>query len=362
MDFSSRLLSWYYKNYRPLPWRSSSDPYIIWISEVILQQTRMEQGIVFFNRFIHVFPTVYDLAKASEDRVLRAWQGLGYYSRARSLHASAREIVANRQGVFPETYAEWIELKGIGPYTAAAISSIAYGEAVPAIDGNVYRVLSRLLAIDKCIDTSAGKKVFKEVAESLLTEYDPGGFNQAIMDFGSLVCKPVSPTCNDCLFNRECLTYRRNAVSTFPVRKPKRKAVSRYFNYFYFFFFNDDGHTMFYVRQRSGDDIWKNLYELPLLETKSFVSEAELTAHPWWTELFPADCGCTFYHTPVAINHKLTHQTIHARFYRVMVDPLKISRLEARFLCSSLDAFEEMAKPRLIERFMEKESLTTHPS
>jgi A/G-specific adenine glycosylase len=176
MDFSTRLLSWYHKYQRPLPWRHSSDPYQVWLSEIILQQTRMEQGVIYFNRFLRAFPTVNDLACAHEDSVLRVWQGLGYYSRARNLHAGAKEIVDNRQGIFPGNYKEWIKIIGVGSYTAAAIASIVYRECVPAIDGNVYRILSRIFAIEECIDTSAGKKVFRDTAEELIACSDPGGF------------------------------------------------------------------------------------------------------------------------------------------------------------------------------------------
>ena len=354
MDFSSRLLSWYHKYQRPLPWRHSSDPYQVWLSEIILQQTRMDQGVIYFNRFVNSFPTVYDLARAHEDSVLRIWQGLGYYARARNLHAGAKEIVDHRQGVFPESYMEWIKINGVGSYTAAAISSIVYEECVPAIDGNVYRILSRIFAIEDCIDTSAGKKVFRETAEGLITCFDPGGFNQAMMDFGSLVCKPVNPVCRECMFSRECLANLRHAVSKYPLRKQKKIASSRYFNYFYFFVDNDPNQAVFYVQQRHSNDIWRGLFELPLLETKGAVTEWDIASHQWWKRLFPDGHGYTFFHVPIAIDHKLTHQTIHARLYMVRTNPLHTVKLDQFFSRSDKEEFENKAKPRLIERLLEK--------
>lgn len=353
MNFSSRLLLWYSRNKRALPWRASSDPYIIWVSEVILQQTRMDQGVVYFNRFMASFPTLHDLANASEDKVLRVWQGLGYYSRARNLHAAAKEIVANREGVFPKTMSEWMQLKGVGPYTAAAIASMAFGEAVAALDGNVYRILARLFAIDSPMDTSRGKQVFHEVAGDLIDMEDPGGFNQAMMDFGSLVCKPANPDCINCIFNRECLAFLRNAVSKYPIRKQKERPRERYFNYFLFFYKDSDRPARFYISKRSGHDIWKNLYELPLLETKTAVSDKELMNDPWLKGLFPAGCVYRFYHSPTNIQHKLTHQTIHACFYKVMVNPACTKILDQRFIGTTISGFQDMAKPRLIERFIE---------
>ena len=360
MDFSSRLLSWYHTNQRSLPWRNSSDPYLVWLSEIILQQTRMDQGILYFHRFVDAFPTVQDLASAHEDTVLRTWQGLGYYTRARNLHAAAKEIVSNRQGVFPESYQEWINIKGVGSYTAAAVSSIVNGECVPAIDGNVYRILSRIFAIEECIDTSAGKKVFHETAEGLIACNDPGGFNQAMMDYGSLVCKPANPACGECMFNRECLAYLRHAVSKYPVRKPKKPGSLRYFNYFYFFFRNDPGQAVFYVQQRDSNDIWRGLFELPLLETKGAVTEMEVVSHQWWGKLFPDGLGYTFFHTPIAMEHKLTHQTIHARLYIVETDPAHNLKLDQLYLRSDKDDFEHKAKPRLIERLMGKVYALNH--
>jgi A/G-specific adenine glycosylase len=360
MDFSSRLLSWYHNNQRPLPWRNSSDPYMVWISEIILQQTRMDQGIVYFKRFINHFPTVHDLAKAHEDSILRVWQGLGYYTRARNLHAAAKEIVENRQGVFPKNYADWIKLKGVGSYTAAAISSIAFGEFVPALDGNAYRVLSRIFAIDDCIDTSAGKKIYWNIAEGLMTGNEPGSFNQAMMDFGSLVCKPANPACRVCMYQRECLANLKNTVSKYPVRKPKKVASLRYFNYFYFLFTGDLGQSVFYIRQRIDNDIWKGLFELPMLETSKFADEIEIVNHRWWTNIFPDSDGFTFVHTPINIEHKLTHQTIKATLYIVLTDPSISNRLDDLFLQSNQKEFEKKAKPRLIERLLEKSRSGNH--
>lgn len=359
MNFSDHLLSWYDGNGRKLPWRTTRNPYLVWVSEIILQQTRMEQGLVYYSRFTEVFPDVYALANASEHQVLRAWQGFGYYSRARHLHRAARQIVDDFGGVFPETSREWIRLKGVGPYTAAAIASIAFDEAVPAIDGNVIRILARLYAIRQNMDTSAGKKVFYDLAMRLLPDLRAGDFNQAMMDFGSLVCKPVRPDCQDCIFQFQCKAFRQGVVGQYPLRRRKKPVRVRHFNYFCFYTDDPQDGVSFFIQQRKGNDIWKSLYEFPLLETKHNTPVEELTAHPWLKALFRDDTVSVPEHDGVTLKHQLTHQRICARFFRIrLYDSLK-EKLMQQYLFVNRETFDSLPKSRLIEGFLKK-WLTRH--
>jgi A/G-specific adenine glycosylase len=262
MHFSQRLLWWYHQNGRPLPWRETKDPYAIWISEIILQQTRVDQGLGYYLRFMEAYPDVHSLARAPLDELLRLWQGLGYYSRARNLHQAALQLVEEHGGKLPQSFQGWLQVKGVGPYTAAAIASIAFNEAVPALDGNVFRVLARLFAIEHGFETAAEKAAFRSLAQDLMDAEHSGDFNQAMMDFGALVCKPAAPDCASCPFNRECLALARDKVTQFPVRKKKAAPRLRYFNYFLFFL---KGEKTFPVQQRGSGDIWEKLYELPLI-------------------------------------------------------------------------------------------------
>ncbi len=348
MDFSARLLSWYEQNSRSLPWRESNDPYQIWISEVILQQTRIEQGKSYFYRFMEAFPDVNILAAASEDHVMRLWQGLGYYSRARHLHQSARYIVDHHRGRFPQTSAAWLKLKGVGHYTAAAIASIAFNEAVPALDGNALRILARLFAVNESIDSAKGKSVLYELALMVLPEDRPGDFNQAMMDFGSVVCKPVSPQCKACIFQSDCEALRKNAVQDYPVRKTKKPVKTRFFNYF-FLYRQEAGEEMaFFVKRRTGNDIWRHMYEFPLLETAIETTTHELADHQAVKQLLNNNNTFNSVHR---IKHRLTHQLIVARFFPVRLSRDEQDRLIGTYRCVNREAFEGMAKPRLIERF-----------
>lgn len=314
-----------------------------------MQQTRMDQGISYYLRFLDAFPDVVALARAREEQVLRLWQGLGYYSRARNLHQAARYIVEKRNGVLPVTYRDWLSIKGVGPYTAAAIASIAHREAVPALDGNAYRVLSRIFALDANIDTGPGRKSFRQLAEALLDPVSPGDFNQALMDFGSLVCRPVNPRCHQCVFIRECLAFKEGAVEKYPLRHPRKKPRPRYFNYF---LFHTPGNEAFYIQKRPGDDIWKNLFELPMLESPEPLTGELLAIHPWWRSLFPAGPEPVFAHAPVHIRHQLTHQIIHASFFSVQLKPDQFAWLGEAFILSDENKFEALPKPRLVDRYM----------
>ena len=231
MNFSNLLIQWYLHNKRDLPWRKTIDPYRIWLSEIILQQTRVDQGMAYYFKFIYNFPSVFDLAKASEEDVLKLWQGLGYYSRARNLHFSAKYIVNELKGTFPANYYNLIKLKGVGDYTASAIASICYNESTAVVDGNVYRVLARYFGINTPINTSKGIKKFKQLAQELIDSKNPGTYNQAAMELGATVCKPQKPLCNECVFNNSCVALSKNLISNLPVKVNKLKIKQRYFNY-----------------------------------------------------------------------------------------------------------------------------------
>ena len=354
MDFTSRILSWYERNHRDLPWRSSTDPYVIWVSEVILQQTRMMQGLVFYARFIAAFPDVFSLASASEDKVLRTWQGFGYYSRARRMHATAREIVQKYGGQFPQTSAELIQLQGVGHYTAAAIASIAFGEAIPAIDGNVIRVFARLFAMRDNMDAAAGKKSIFHIADTYISRQHPGAFNQALMDFGSVVCKPQRPDCKHCLFSRECLALKQDAVDKYPVRSPKKHPTTRHFTFFLFLNKAHQRDTLFFVKQRTGNDIWKNLYDLPGLETPAPLTPEDIPGTSWWKSLLPGLDNLTLCSEMVRIEHKLTHQQIHAAFLCIEATEAMCQMLRKQFVEVSPDDFEDMPKPILIKNYLER--------
>lgn len=308
MGFSDTLLRWYRENRRDLPWRATRDPYRIWVSEIILQQTRVAQGLDYYHRFIERFPDITALALADEDEVLRLWQGLGYYSRARNLHAAAKAVCQ----CFPNTYEGVRAMKGIGDYTAAAICSIAYGLPYAAVDGNVYRVLSRYFGVETPIDSTQGKKEFTMLAQELLDKKHPGAFNQAIMDFGALQCVPVSPDCFACPFHGSCVAFGEGKVGAFPVKTKRAKMRLRHFNYLYV----KAGNATF-LHRRSGKDIWKGLYEFPLIETQEALSGVdELLATEAFKKLVGGD-AVTVVLRKKGLKHVLSHQTIFANLFEV---------------------------------------------
>lgn len=353
MMFSERLILWYDEHRRELPWRNKKDAYVVWVSEIILQQTRIDQGLAYFHRFLDAFPDIYSLASATETDVLRVWQGLGYYSRARNMHHTAKTIAEKHSGMFPDNSKALSRLKGIGDYTAAAISSIVNNEAVPAVDGNVYRLLARLFALNANIDTTTGKKTFRELAEALIPKNRPGDFNQAMMDFGSLICRPVNPLCKECIFNGECIAFKQNKVQQYPVRNEKKPVRHRFFNYFLFEYNDPGGNQVFYARQRKDDDIWKHLYELPLLETKKDIPEHDVFVHPWWKSIFPASQGFSVSGLIAEKKHQLSHQLIHARLFFVKItSPLNRKKLDNTFKAVDAETFEAMPKPRLLEQLL----------
>ena len=302
-NFSEILINWYREHKRELPWRESSDPYLIWISEIILQQTRVVQGYDYFIRFIKRFPDVTSLAEADEDEVMKFWQGLGYYSRARNLHAAARSM----NGVFPKTYPEVLALKGVGEYTAAAICSFAYNMPYAVVDGNVYRVLSRYLGIETPIDSTEGKKLFASLAGEFLDKSRPAVYNQAIMDFGAIQCTPQNPACLFCPLAGSCMALSKSMVAQLPVKQHKTKTTERFLNYIYV-----RAGACTFINKRTGNDIWKNLFELPLIETASSVTEEELLALPEFIKLFDKE------EVPVVrsicrnVKHVLSHRVLYA--------------------------------------------------
>lgn len=315
MDFHNILIKWYLQNKRDLPWRKTVDPYQIWLSEIMLQQTRVAQGTPYFFSFTKEFPTVKDLAEASEEKVLKLWQGLGYYSRARNLHKTAQYISNDLNGVFPGAYAELLKLKGVGEYTAAAIASFSYNECVPVVDGNVFRVLSRYFDIESDIALPATKKEFAALASELMPEDNPAMFNQAIMEFGALQCVPKSPDCSVCVFNESCAALQKGKVNLLPVKSKKVKVTNRYFNYL--ILEDETGNTL--IQKRTAKGIWHNLYEFPLIESetiidfKSVLEIARDVTFPQYTII-----GMEDYNNSTIV-HKLSHQHLHIQFWKIKV-------------------------------------------
>jgi A/G-specific adenine glycosylase len=310
MNFSKKILAWYYENKRELPWRSTKDPYKIWLSEIMLQQTRVAQGLPYYEKFVTAFPSVFDLADADEEKVLKLWQGLGYYSRARNMHSTAKKIVRDYKGDFPKTYKELIKLKGVGDYTASAIASISFNEPEPVVDGNVYRVLARYFGINLAINSSEGIKHFKSLAREVMDVEEIRDYNQGIMEFGAIQCAPKKPYCLHCPLNDSCIALKENRVHELPVKLKKTKVRKRYFNYLVVL----DGKNNTLLEQRQGKGIWQNLYQFPLLETDSEVElnsiKKEATS---FLEL--KDFEDIFLYNSKPIIHKLSHQHLHTKFW-----------------------------------------------
>lgn len=342
MTFSKSITHWYSINKRDLPWRKTKNPYLIWLSEIILQQTQVSQGLPYYEAFAARYPTVYDLASASESEVLKLWQGLGYYSRARNLHAAAQYIVNQLHGEFPDSYKELRTLKGVGDYTASAVASFCFNEATAVVDGNVYRVLSRYFGVFTPINTSKGAKEFKALAQELIDTNKPADYNQAIMDFGSLQCKPLNPFCESCPLNTSCMAFNENTVSFLPVKKKVTKVQKKYFNFLVFV--SKDNRTV--LERRLGKGIWQNLYQFPLIETQANTDfktiKKQLLNHDL---LCDKDFELSQYN-PVPIVHKLSHQHLYTTFWLVNVDQLKPYGIPVSEVYS-------YAVPVLIEKFIE---------
>lgn len=344
-SFAQKLLAWYDLNKRTLPWRQTGDPYYIWLSEIILQQTRVDQGIPYYLKFVEVFPRIELLAVASEDEVLRLWQGLGYYSRARNLHAAAQYVVGHAGGVFPRSHKEVLSLKGVGEYTAAAIVSFAYNEPYAVVDGNVFRVLSRVFGVGEYIDTAKGKKVFSDLAAELLDRESPGLYNQAIMDFGALQCVPKSPACGECPFADSCFAYIQGLIEVFPRKKGKIVTKDRFFNYLDI----RVGDSVF-LRRRTEDDIWKGLYEFPLIESEKKMSFEDIVATAEYKKLLSGSSQIKLAKIR-EMKHVLSHRVIHATFYRLEADSFGDAD------CLKIDSVDVggYAVSRLIEKYLGEE-------
>lgn len=315
MHFSKIILSWYYENKRELPWRNTSDPYKIWLSEIMLQQTRVAQGLPYYKKFVSAFPSVFDLANADEEKVLKLWQGLGYYSRARNMHFTAKAIVKDYNGKFPSTYKELVQLKGIGDYTASAIASISFNQPEPVVDGNVYRVLSRYFGVELPINSPRGTKHFKSLAREIMDAATIRDYNQGIMEFGAIQCTPKKPYCLHCPLKDGCIALKRNRIHELPVKLKKTKVRTRYFNYLVVL--DSDNRTL--LQQRKGKGIWQNLYQFPLIETGA---EAALgTIKEEALSLLKFDNSIAVYpFSEKPIIHKLSHQHLHTKFWILQLD------------------------------------------
>lgn len=344
MSFHKKLLDWYKENRRPFPWRENTKPYNVWLSEIILQQTRAAQGLPYYESFISNFPTVEQLAAAKEDHVMKLWQGLGYYSRARNLHATAKTITHKYHGRFPNDFNQIKSLKGIGDYTASAIASICFGQEQAVVDGNVYRVLSRIFGMDQPIDASGAHKIFKEKAQNLIKGAAPGDFNQAMMEFGALQCVPKNPNCQDCIFKNQCIAFQQAKVGLLPVKANKVKVKNRYLHFFVLI--DESKNTL--LQKREGNGIWQNLYQFPLIETfakqkhyqqgqlKSLLAEHQITSDfvidKWNDE---------------PIFHKLTHQHLEINFWIV-----KLS--ESTNLDTQSSQIQDYPMPKVLQNFRDK--------
>ena len=344
-NFSRKLIDWYRENGRDLPWRRTKNPYLIWISEIILQQTRVVQGYDYYQRFVARFPDVFALAAADEDEVMKYWQGLGYYSRARNLHAAARRMA--EAGGFPVTYAGVRALKGVGEYTAAAICSFAWKLPYAVVDGNVYRVLARIFGIDTPIDSNAGKKVFSGLAAELLDRRHPDLYNQAIMDFGAIQCTPKVPVCLYCPLRENCVALASGQVEKLPVKAGKAVVKPRYFNYLHI---HCRGVNL--LARREAKDIWQNLYEYPLIETGQETELEVLQQTPAYLELMQEAGEIQILRSFIMPKHVLSHRIIYARFYEIEVE--RFSPAMQRFLQVPEEELEQYAVSRLIALYREK--------
>ncbi|MCV6631021.1 MAG: A/G-specific adenine glycosylase [Flavobacteriaceae bacterium] len=342
--FTTKIVKWYILNKRNLPWRVSKLPYRIWLSEIILQQTKVDQGLPYYNRFVEAYPEVEDLAGASEEEVLKNWQGLGYYSRARNLHATAKYVHEELGGEFPNTYKGLLLLKGVGDYTASAIASFCFGEPQAVLDGNVFRVLGRYFGVDHPQNTTAGRKIFKELAMQMLDEGDSATYNQAIMEFGALQCKPKNPNCAVCVLSDSCFSFSKGVVAQYPLKQKKKKPKKAYFEYIVV----QDSEGQYWFEARRGKGIWEGLYEFPLLQFEQTPSREHLLEcikeeYPWDIDIASF---VTLVEAPVV--HKLTHKTLICRFWKLQLH----NRLAGG---KSLDVIKKLPTSVLIAKFIEQQ-------
>ncbi len=345
MTFAEKLVAWYRENGRDLPWRNTDDPYIIWLSEVILQQTRVEQGTPYFHSFVEALPDVKAFAEAAEEDILRLWQGLGYYSRARNMHKAATQVMNRFEGIFPVRYENLITLQGVGDYTAAAISSFASNERRAVLDGNVFRVLSRVFGIAVPINSTEGKNLFKKLAEELIPKNNPGEYNHAIMDFGAIHCKPKQPLCATCIFQLECRALSENNVHELPVKLKGKVSRNRYFHYF---IVEKDGEIL--MSKRGESDVWANLYEFPMIETDEDCPMGDLYGHSEFRKHFE---GATLYPVGGIMKQVLSHQNIFARFYKI-VQLAEVKEKKTQWSYFLSEKIDTLAKHKLIFTFWDK--------
>lgn len=344
MSFRKKLLNWYYENRRFLPWRESNEPYKVWLSEIILQQTRVAQGLPYYKNFISSFPTVQALAMASEDQVMELWQGLGYYSRARNLHATAKIITEQYEGEFPNDFNKIKGLKGIGDYTASAITSICYNQRQAVVDGNVFRVLSRIFGMNQPIDASGAYKLYKEKAQVLMKGAPPGDFNQAMMEFGALQCVPKNPNCSHCIFKNECLAFQQGKVSLLPIKAKKVKVKNRYLHFFVMI--DTSKNTL--LEKRKGKGIWQNLYQFPIIET--FEKQKNFTNQEFKTLLIKHQIKSDYVMekwNDKPIFHKLTHQHLEINFWIVKLNERSNLVIQSRTI-------NDYPMPRVLQNFRDK--------
>mgnify|MGYP001943835013 CR=1 FL=1 len=348
-EFSKILLKWFAGHHRPMPWKGVKNPYWIWLSEIILQQTRVEQGLPYYERFVKNYPKIENLANAKEDEVMKHWQGLGYYSRARNLHATAKYITNDLNGIFPKTHKEILNLKGVGPYTAAAIASFAYNLPHAVVDGNVYRVLSRIFGIKTPIDSTAGKKEFAKLADILINKKRASDYNQAIMDFGATQCTPKLPNCKTCPFQKKCVSFQNNWVGELPIKTKKIKKKERYFNYL---LINSADKTL--LHKRTEKDIWQNLYEFPLIETLQPFDLKEVKKQPLWKTLFPNENIYIIIKISPPAKQILTHRKIIATFIEISITQIPEKQ---PFLVIEKKDLKQYAFPKVITSFLADKSL-----
>ncbi|MEI6124552.1 MAG: A/G-specific adenine glycosylase [Bacteroidota bacterium] len=354
MNFSNTLIGWYRINKRTLPWRFTNNVYFIWVSEIILQQTRVEQGTSYYHKFIETFPDIASLANAKEEEVLKVWQGLGYYTRARNMHAAAKQVVENFNGVFPHSYDQIIKLKGIGKYTAAAVLSFAYNLPYPVMDGNVKRLITRYFGIKNDISLAETEKIIYKKLNQLIDQNNPADFNQAIMEFGALYCKPGIPECSNCVFSKQCKAYIRNEVSQIPYNPTKTKIRQRFFYYIVPVY--RSAKTIYtYIERREKKDIWKNMYEFPLIE---FLSSTPINsvANSDEFKAIIANSPYKILSCSDVVIHKLSHQHIYAQFIQI---ELKNELTNAKLIKVDKAEIKEYPISRLIEQYLlNKKSLS----
>jgi len=318
MNFTEILTHWYSAYKRDLPWRKTKSPYHIWLSEIIMQQTQIKQGLPYYDAFIANYPSVFDLANANEQDVLKLWQGLGYYSRARNLHASSKYVANDLNGEFPKTYKELLKLKGVGDYTASAIASICFNEPEAVVDGNVYRVLSRYFGIDTPINSTLGIKEFKTLATTLIDSKNPGDYNQAVMEFGAIQCKPKNPDCKVCPLKNSCVALQKEKTDVLPVKLKKTKVTKKHFNFLVFI--SADKTTIFEKRTSKG--IWQNLYQFPLIESEIEITSDTFRAHEKVISFLKhLEFEYSLYNT-TQIVHKLSHQHLYTKFWIIEITSL----------------------------------------